>query len=121
MSVPSVRVRVFHDVAKGPKVDIYIDESKILSDVPYKAKSDYLELPSGIHTVQVKASPSTIASNSLITQNVNLPARGMGGQTTSYTVVAHGDVTDLSSLALLLLKDRCRCPNPSKTGVRFVH
>lgn len=121
MNTSVVRVRVFHDVAKGPKVDVYVDESRVLSEVPYKGKSDYLEIPSGIHTVDVKASPSTLDSPSLITQNVNLAARGMRGKTTSYTVVAHGDVSDLSSLSVLLIQDRCRCPKPHQSGIRFVH
>ena len=115
---PPARVRVLHDVAKGPNVDIYIDGSRALSNVPFRANSDYKEVPAGVHTVEVKAHPSTAASQALITKNINLAE---AANTPYYTVIAHGDASNLSSLDLLLVKDRDVCPAVGTTTVRFVH
>ena len=41
------RVRVAHFSPDAPNVDIYVNDDRVLSDVPYKTVSDYLELPPG--------------------------------------------------------------------------
>lgn len=104
------RVKVIHNVAKGPAVNVLVDGNKVLSNVDYKAQSDYLKLPSGKHRVSIAAGGKELAS-----ANVNLSPR------TDYTVIAHGDVNNLSSIALLALEDNNSCPANGKAHLRFVH
>jgi hypothetical protein len=104
------RVNVVHNVAKGPAVDVVVDGDKVLQDVEYKVQSGYLALPSGKHTVSIEA-----GGNKLAIADVELePGK-------DYTVVAHGDVTDLSSISLLPLQDDNSCPAKGKAHLRFVH
>lgn len=106
----SSRVKVVHNVAKGPAVDVLVDGKEVLSDVEYKVRSEYLKLPAGSHRVSIQAGGKELAA-----ADVDLAPNG------DYTVIAHGDVTDLSSIALLALKDNNSCPAKGKSHVRFVH
>jgi len=104
------RVKVVHNVAKGPAVNVIVDGNKVLSDVDYKVQSGYLKLPSGKHSLSIEAGGKVLAS-----ANVDLLPKS------DYTVIAHGDVNDLSSIALLALQDNNSCPARGKAHVRFVH
>jgi len=104
------RVKVVHNVAKGPLVNVYVDGNKVLSNVEYKVQSDYLTLPAGKHSLSIEAGNKVLA-----TANVNLQPRS------DYTVIAHGDVNNLSSIALLALQDNNACPARGKAHVRFIH
>lgn len=106
------RVRCVHNVAKGPKVNILVDGKLTLSDVPYKAVSAYLKVPSGEHSLAIT---TTDGVKTLASTKVNLePGR-------DYTVIAHGNVNNLSSIALLALKDNNACPKVGKSHIRFIH
>lgn len=104
------RVKVIHNVAKGPKVEVIIDGKIILSEVPYKTISHYLSVPTGKHHVAIAAGESIIAQ-----AMVNLKPN------TDYTVIAHGNIKNLKSIALLPLEDNNSCPKPGKAHVRFIH
>lgn len=104
------RVKVVHNVAKGPAVNVFVDGKEVLSDVDYKVQSGYLKLPSGKHSLSIEAGGKVLAS-----KNVELTPNK------DYTVIAHGDVNNLSSIALLALQDNNSCPNRGKAHVRFVH
>lgn len=106
------RVRCIHNVAEGPSVNILVDGKIVLSQVPYKAVSDYLRVPSGKHALAI----TTIDGiNVLASSVVNL----MPGK--DYSVIAHGDVKNLKSIGLLALVDSKTCPGHGKSHIRFVH
>ena len=104
------KVKVVHNVAKGPSVNVFVDGKEVLSDVDYKVQSGYLKLPSGKHNLSIQAGDKVLA-----TANVDLSPNA------DYTVIAHGDVNDLSSIALLALKDNNSCPAAGKAHIRFIH
>ena len=106
------RVRVVHNVANGPNVDGILDGKMVLRGVAYKAISDYLEIASGVHTlvVNVSGTNTTIGNWAL-----NL------GAGCAYTLIVHGLITDLKSIAPLLLRDNLTCPVHGRAHVRFVH
>lgn len=108
----SSRVRAVHNVANGPNVNVVVDGKIALSDVSYKAISDYLKVPSGKHAVAIT---TTDGSKTLASLDADLVPKA------DYTIVAHGDVTNLSSVALLALQDDNTCPKRGKAHVRFVH
>jgi len=107
-----VRVRCVHNVAKGPNVNILVDGKIVLSDVPYKAVSDYLKVPSGKHALAIT---TTDGINVLASTVVNL----ISGK--DYSVIAHGDVTNLKSIGLLAVVDDKFCPPHGKSYIRFIH
>ena len=108
----SSRVRAVHNVANGPNVNVVVDGKIALSDVPYKAISDYLKVPSGKHAVAITTSDG---AKTLASLDADLVPKG------DYTIIAHGDVTNLSTVALLALQDDNSCPKQGKAHVRFVH
>src|SRR6056297_257603 len=98
------KVRVIHNVANGPNVNVYVDGIKVLENVAYKAVSDYLSLPAGKHSLAI----ATPGSDKTITGiYVNL--------------IAHGLISDLKTIKLLALQDNNDCPAPGKAHVRFIH
>ena len=106
------RLRVVHNVANGPNVDGILDGKMVLKGVAYKAISDYLEISSGIHNLSIYVS----GTDKLIANwGLNL-ASGY-----AYTLIVHGLITDLKSIAPLLLQDNLICPAYGKAHVRFVH
>jgi hypothetical protein len=106
------KIRIVHNVANGPNVDGFLDGKMVLKSVAYKAISDYLEIKSGYHTISVYVS----GTNTIIGKwNVNLDPGS------AYTLIVHGLIKDLKSIAPLLLMDNLTCPMSGKAHVRFIH
>jgi hypothetical protein len=99
-------VRVVHASPDAPNVDVWVDGSQALSDVPFTAVSDYLSLPAGEHNVQVTATGGT---DPVIDADLTLEAGS------SYTVAATGLLADIS--ATVLVDDRAPVGDQSKLRV----
>jgi hypothetical protein len=102
-------VRVVHASPDAPNVDVLVDGSEVLSDVPYLAASDYLEVPAGGRNVQVNAAGTT---TSVIDEDIDL-ADG-----TDYTIIASGLV---ESIQPLVLTDDNSAPASGNVRVRAIH
>ncbi len=85
-------VRVVHASPDAPNVDVWVDGAKALTDVPFTAVSDYLEVPAGDHNIQVVATGTT--SPAVIDADVTLEA----GK--AYTVAATGMLADIAPVVL---------------------
>ena len=104
-------VRVAHLSPDAPNVDVAIDGEQVLSDVPFQAVSDYLEVPAGERRVQV--TPAGASEPVVIDATVELAAGG------SFTVAATG-LLDEDDLQPLVLQDD-RQTRDGQAQVRFVH
>ena len=104
------RVRVAHVSPDAPNVDVWVDGAVVLSDVPYRAISDYLTLPAGEHMIQV--SPTGATEPIVIDATVTLEAD------MDYTVAAVGLLADIEPLVLV---DNNGAPDAGMAHVRFVH
>ncbi|GAB3667093.1 DUF4397 domain-containing protein [Halopiger thermotolerans] len=51
--VPAAAVRVAHFAPDAPNVDVYVDWTRVLEDVPYGEVSPYLEVEPGTYTVTI--------------------------------------------------------------------
>lgn len=105
------KLRAVHNVAGGPNVDIFVDGKKVLSNVPYKAVSDYLLVDSGRHIV------STIPSGGgtpLTKVQIDLEPES------SYTAIVHGALSN-GKIDTLALEDNLNCPDRGTAHLRFVH
>lgn len=93
-------VRVVHNSADTPAVDVFIDGARVLEAVPFPAASNYddIQAPAGTYNVVVAAN----ADNSIAPIDVDLTLE----QTKSYTVVAIGSFAENSIEALLTVDDR---------------
>lgn len=52
---PDANLRVAHLSPDAPNVDVYVDGDAVLEDVPFRAASDYLDLPAGEYDVMITA------------------------------------------------------------------
>lgn len=106
------KLRVVHNVAKGPAVDVFVDGKQVLSNVGYSKVSEYLKVPSGNHSIEVTPYKS-------ISRLAGVQASVAPGA--DYTVIAGGDINRPESLGLLVLQNDKTCPQRGQSHVRFVH
>jgi hypothetical protein len=102
-------VRVVHASPDAPDVDVLVDGSAVLSEVPYLAVSDYLEVAAGVRNVQVNATGTT---TSVIDEDLEL-AEGA-----NYTIIASGLA---ASIEPLVLTDDDSAPTSGNARVRAIH
>ncbi len=81
-------VRVLHASPDAPAVDVWVDGSKVLTNVPFKGISGYLPLPAGAHQVKVVATGTT--SPAVIDAGVTVEA----GK--AYTIAAAGKLVSVA-------------------------
>lgn len=80
----SSSVRVWHNSPDAPNVDVSVNGTRVLTAVPYDARSPYLPLPAGTYKVQISVTgTSTVVFEGDITTQ---PGE-------SYTAIAQGSVT----------------------------
>ena len=108
-------VRVAHMSPNAPNVDVYVDGSAALEDVPFGAVSDYLDVPAGARTVEITAAgdPDTSVFEGDVTVE--------SGQ--AYTVAAAGEIGDGADEAFgpLVLEDDNTAPGADTARLRVVH
>jgi len=108
-SLPA-KLRVAHLSPDAPAVDIWANGAVILENVPFKAISDYLEVPAGEYRVQV--TPTGVTEPIVIDATVEL------GINKAYTVAATGLLAE--GLEPMVLTDDMRTMADS-AKVRFAH
>lgn len=103
-----VEIRVAHLSPDAPNVDVWVNGSVVLSNVPYEAVSDYLVVDPGTYRIQV--TPAGASSPIVIDAELTLQSG------VAYTVAATGLLADIAPI--VLIDDR---QGGSDVGVRFVH
>jgi hypothetical protein len=106
-------VRVAHVSPDAPNVDVYVDGDRVLGDVPFRAVSDYLEVPTGARTVQITAAgdPDTVAFEG----DIEVAAG-------DFTIAAVGELTsEDSQFQPLVLADDNSDVADDTARVRLVH
>ena len=102
-------VRVVHASPDAPNVDVWVDGSKVLTDVPFTAVSDYLELAPGEYNIQVVETGTT--SPAVIDANLTFE----GGM--AYTIAATGKLADSTFGPVVLTDDLTTVDGMSKLRV----
>jgi hypothetical protein len=107
----NAKVRVVHASPDAPAVDVYLNGNKALTNVPFFAASDYLDVPAGLH--DIKVTPTGDANTTVI------DAKGVAVEAgKAYTVAAVGKVAEIKPA---VLADNLAAPAPGKAHVRVVH
>jgi hypothetical protein len=107
-STATASVRVAHLSPDAPAVDVYVNGTKALSNVPFKEVSSYLPVPAG--SANFRVTPANAATPVVIDATVTLSGGG------HYTVAATGF---LAGIQPLVLEDDRGTTGQAK--VRFVH
>ena len=105
----TAQLRVVHASPDAPNVDVLVDGAVALSNVPYKASSSYLAVPSGSRNLRVRATGTTT-----VVINANAPITA--GE--AYTVLATGS---LAGIQPLVLEDDLTLPAAGNIRLRLVH
>jgi hypothetical protein len=103
------RIRVVHASPDAPEVDVLLDDTEVLSDVPYLVASGYLETSAGDHNLKVNAAGTT-------TTVIDADATLADG--TDYTVIASGLVAEIEPI---VLEDDNSAPAAGNVRVRAIH
>ncbi len=84
----TARVQIVHNSPNAPAVDIFLNNSKILSNVPFRAASPFIDAPAGVQfQVRIKAaSASTDTSNPAFFRRYTLEANK------GYYLIANGNL-----------------------------
>lgn len=106
------RVRVVHASPDAPAVDVYANGSRVLRDVPFKGASDYLVVPAGRYSFEVRPAGADPSSSPVLSVSADLRAGG------DYTVMA---VDRLSQIKARLFVDDRSTPASGKAHVEVVH
>lgn len=105
------RVRVMHASPDAPSVDVYVNGSKVLSDVPFFTVSGFIAVPAGEYRFQV-----TPAGAGLESAVIDATATLAGGQ--DYTVAA---IDRLANIQPGILEDDNSAPPSGQARVRIFH
>lgn len=108
-STSVAHLRVLHASPDAPNVDINLDGKNVLTNVPYKTASDYLDVPAGTHTIKVYPTGTT---NAVITANVTLTKN-------SYTTVAA--INFVANIQGKVITDDNSAPKNGDVKVRLIH
>ena len=111
LAADTADVRVLHASPDAPAVDVYLDDAIVgpLTNVPFGAISDYLQIPAGAHNIKVYATGTT--ADPVIDADVTLTAGA------AYTVAATGALADITAQVL----EDDPSPTSSSAKVRVVH
>ena len=104
----SSRVRIIHNIPKAPKVNIFLGEFEVASNLAYTKSTPYLELTAGDYVLDIKAGDKIIYTD----DNLILKPNQI------YTAIIHGPAT---SPELLILMDDQGCLDESRASVRVIH
>ena len=106
------RVRVLHASPDAPAVDVYANGNRVLSNVPFKAASDYLAVPAGDYTFDVRPAGADPSSAPVLSATHNLQAG------TDYTVAAIGRVAEIRAAVYV---DNNAAPAAGNAHVKVIH
>lgn len=106
---PAAKLRVLHASPDAPNVDVYVDNSKVLSNAPYPVISGYLQVAPGVHNIKVNAAGTT---TTVINVSPNLSSN------IAYTAIAANFVANIQ---LLTAVDETSSPPSGQGRVRVIH
>lgn len=89
----NAKVRVIHASPDAPAVDVYVDGTEVLTNVPYKAISGYLEVAAGAHNIQVFATGTTTSPVIDVTPTLT--------DGTIYTIIAMNQLSAIEAVVLI--------------------
>lgn len=105
-------VRVFHASPDAPKVNLWVNDEVVASELDYQKSTGYLTLDEGTYNVAVEG--IIPGGNAVVIGPVDLPLAG----NTDYDVIA---VNSVSSIEPLIISDTGSLTDTTKVRVRVAH
>ncbi len=108
----AAKLRIAHFSPDAPAIDVYFDGVKRLTNVAYEKHSNYLELPSGKHKIEIRATGAAADVPAVVSADTDLAANG------AYTLAAIGKLADITGK---LYTDDTTAPPTGKVKLRVMH
>ena len=112
----TTQLRAIHASSDAPNVDVYVNGSKVASDVAYQSQTAFLTISSGATPIQINPAGSTSSV-------INVTPTLMASQ--QYTAIAVGDASATApaaqALTAVLVDDPGNSPAAGNVKVRVVH
>lgn len=113
IQLPVTYLRVIHNVAGGPNVNVDVDGNNVINNLTYKKDTGYLLLSKKIHNIDII---DTQTNKKIASYQLDLSNGGYN------TLIVNGSATDPKyPISPLLLKDINKCNQDKKSRVRFIH
>jgi|DewCreStandDraft_4_1066084.scaffolds.fasta_scaffold22895_2 hypothetical protein len=107
------RVRIVHASPDAPAVDIYVNGGMVLENLPFREYSEYLSLPAGNYTVEIK-----VTGTNTVVKQLSVPV--MAGK--DYTAIAAGYAGGKQpGFDVMLLEDDNSAPEDGRIKIRVAH
>ena len=107
------RVRIVHASPDAPAVDIYVNGNIVLENLPFREYSEYLSLPVGTYTVEIK-----VTGTNTVVKQLSVPVEA--GK--DYTAIAVGYAGGASpGFDVMLLEDDNSAPADGRIKIRVAH
>lgn len=109
----NARVRIVHASPDAPAVDIYVNGGIVLENLPFREYSEYLSLPAGTYTVEIK-----VTGTSTVVKQLSVPVQA--GK--DYTAIAVGYAGgNQPGFDVMLLEDDNSAPADGRIKLRVAH
>jgi hypothetical protein len=106
------QIRIAHLSPDTPGVDVYVDGQRAVDNVGFRTVSDYAQLPSGPHRLELRPSGAAATTQPVLAASQVLePGR-------AYTAAGIGDRANLQGVVFL---DDLTPPPAGQAKVRFIH
>lgn len=107
------RVRIVHASPDAPAVDIYVNGGKVLENLPFREYSEYLSLPAGTYTVEIK-----VTGTDTTVKQLSVPVQA----DKDYTAIAVGYAGgNQPGFDVMLLEDDNSAPADGRIKIRVAH
>jgi Domain of unknown function (DUF4397) len=105
------RVRVLHLSPDAPRLDVEVDGTTTLADVPFKTATRHAQVPAGTHTFEIRPAGSATGDRPLVTRRASV------GPGAAYTLAVVGLA---ARMQVLVLEDDFTAPPPGKAKLRAI-
>jgi Domain of unknown function (DUF4397) len=106
------KLRIAHFSPDAPAIDVYFDGVKRLTNVQYEKHSNYLDLPSGKHKIEVRATGNAATVPAVVAADIDLAPNS------AYTLAAIGKLAEIKGQ---LYTDDTSAPDAGKVKLRVLH
>ncbi len=106
------KLRIAHFSPDAPAIDVYFDGVKRLTNVQYEKHSNYLDLPSGKHKIEVRATGNAATVPAVVAADIDLAPNS------AYTLAAIGELAEIKGQ---LYTDDTSAPDAGKVKLRVLH
>jgi hypothetical protein len=117
ITASEAKLRVAHASPDAPAVDVYLDggDTPVAAGVPYYTLSDYLSIPAGSRSVEIRQAGEPASSDPLLQSNFIARADK------AYTLAARGLLNGDPAIGLSFYEDDLSAPMMNQSKVRVVH